>query len=227
MSIPRRLRYLCSLLMLVAASSVSAFGQTDTGTLLGSVVDPTQSVVPSANVTLRNTQTGATLVATTDKDGVFQFPGVLAGSYSVQVTAAGFKAYELNGISLSSAGTRNLGRLRMEIGAVAEQVKVTRLQFTSTEEDPISAQLKPDAASHARIRSRSLPNIKPFICRADRRRRFFLALSLLAPHPHSSRKAIVPSESSLTLSPLRPRVSSLLQIYQRRDRIHTAMLGPL
>jgi hypothetical protein len=149
--------------MLVAASSVSAFGQTDTGTLLGSVVDPTQSVVPNANVTLRNTQTGATLVATTDKDGVFQFPGVLVGSYSVQVTAAGFKAYELNGISLSSAETRNLGRLRMEIGAVAEQVKVTGLRFTSTEEDPISAQLMPDTASHARIGSRSPPNIKPFI----------------------------------------------------------------
>src|SRR5215469_2670508 len=125
MSILRRLRDLPSLSILLAASSVIAFGQTDTGTLLGSVVDPTQSVVPEAKVTLRNTQTGAALTATTDKDGVFQFPGILVGSYAVQVSAAGFKAFELSGISLSSAETRNLGRLRMEIGGVAEQVKVT------------------------------------------------------------------------------------------------------
>ena len=97
MSILLRSRYFSSLSMLLAASSVSAFGQTDTGTLLGSVVDPTQSVVPEAKVTLRNTQTGATLVATTDKDGVFQFPGVLVGSYSVQVAATGFKASALPG----------------------------------------------------------------------------------------------------------------------------------
>lgn len=65
MSIPRRLRYSSALFMLMAASSVGAFGQTDTDTLLGSVIDPTQSVVLNANVTLRNTQTGAIVTATT------------------------------------------------------------------------------------------------------------------------------------------------------------------
>jgi Carboxypeptidase regulatory-like domain/TonB-dependent Receptor Plug Domain len=158
MSIPRFLRYFCSLLMLLAASSVSAFGQTDTGTLLGSVVDPTQSVVPNANVALRNTQTGATLVATTDKDGVFQFPGVLVGSYSVQVTAAGFKAYELNGISLSSAETRNLGRLRMEIGAVAEQVKVTA---QATPVQTSSSEMN-QTVEHAKLEELSAKGRDPF-----------------------------------------------------------------
>lgn len=114
MSIPLRLRYFSSLSMLMAASSVSAVRS---NRYRHSVrVCRRSYAVGCTGVTLRNTQTGATLVATTDKDGVFQFPGVLVGSYSVQVAATGFKAYELNGISLSSAETRNLGRLRMEIG---------------------------------------------------------------------------------------------------------------
>lgn len=123
MSIPLRLRYFSSLSMLMAASSVSAVRS---NRYRHSVrVCRRSYAVGCTGVTLRNTQTGATLVATTDKDGVFQSPGVLVGSYSVQVAATGFKAYELNWISLSSAETRNLGRLRLEIGGVPEQVKVT------------------------------------------------------------------------------------------------------
>lgn len=62
-----------SLLALLAITAVSAFGQSDTGTLLGTVVDPSQAVVPGATVTLRNTATGKVATAKTDKDGVFQF----------------------------------------------------------------------------------------------------------------------------------------------------------
>jgi hypothetical protein len=110
---------------LFAATALSVFGQSDTGTLLGTVVDPAQAVVAGAKITIINPATGATTVGTTSKDGVFQFPAILVGSYSVRVAAAGFKTYEMDGVVLSSAETRNLGTLRMELGAVAEQVRVT------------------------------------------------------------------------------------------------------
>ena len=112
-------------LALLAITAISAFGQSDTGTLLGAVVDPSQAVVPGATVTLRNTATGKVVTTQTDKDGVFQFPSTLVGSYSLQVTAPSFKAYELKGVAVLSAETRNLGMLRLEIGGVAEQVTVT------------------------------------------------------------------------------------------------------
>jgi outer membrane receptor protein involved in Fe transport len=127
-----------SLLALLAITAVSAFGQSDTGTLLGTVVDPSQAVVPGATVTLRNTATGKVATAKTDKDGVFQFPSTLVGSYSLQVASPSFKAYDLNGISVLSAETRNLGTLRLEIGSNTQQVTVvagaTPVQTSSSEQ---------------------------------------------------------------------------------------------
>lgn len=126
-----------SLLILLSVTSSGLFAQNDTGTLLGTVVDPTQAVVVNAKVTLREISTHAVVSTTTDKSGVFQFPSILVGSYSVEVAAPGFKTYQLNGISLASAEIRNLGKLRMELGGVAEQVRVTAqatpVQTSSTE----------------------------------------------------------------------------------------------
>ena len=115
---------LLSLLALLAIATFNAFAQNDTGTLLGTVVDPSQAVVANATVTLHNTATGATITAKTNSQGVFQFPGVLVGTYSLQVTAASFKTYNLDGMAVL-AEIRNLGQLRMEVGGVTEQVTVT------------------------------------------------------------------------------------------------------
>src|SRR5215472_4554740 len=79
-----------SLVASLAITAISAFGQSDTGTLLGAVVDPSQAVVAGATVTLRNTATGKITSTQTGKDGVFQFPSTLVGSYSLQVTAPSF-----------------------------------------------------------------------------------------------------------------------------------------
>ena len=116
---------LLPLLALLATTVIGGFAQTDTGTLLGTVVDASQAVVPGARVTLRNTATGATMATVTNKEGVFQFPGLPVGTYSLQVSAPSFKTYDLNGVALLSGEIRNLGQLRMEVGGVAEKVDVT------------------------------------------------------------------------------------------------------
>ena len=148
-----------SLLALLAITAVGAFGQTDTGTLLGTVVDPSQAVVPGATVTLRNTATGKTVTAKTDKDGVFQFPSTLVGSYSLQVTAASFKTYDLNGISVLSAETRNLGTLRMEIGGITEQVTVTAARNSGAN---VLHRNEPDILNTAKLEELSAKGRDPF-----------------------------------------------------------------
>ena len=100
-----RYLHLFALPALLAVSAVSAFCQADTGTLLGTVADPTQAFVPNATVTLRNTATGTTTSTVTNREGVFQFPGVLVGGYSLKVTALGFKTYEMTGMALLSLKT--------------------------------------------------------------------------------------------------------------------------
>ncbi len=133
----RRFALLVSMAALLLASAAALFAQSDTGTLLGTVVDPTQAVVASAVVTLRNTATGATTSTKTNREGVFQLPSIAVGSYTLQVTAPGFKTYEMKNIALLSLETRNLGTLRLELGTVGEQVEVTAeatpVQTSSTE----------------------------------------------------------------------------------------------
>jgi hypothetical protein len=125
------------ILLLLFATAASIFGQQDTGTLLGTVVDPARSVVATAVVTLSNAATGATISGATNRNGVFQFTGVLVGTYSVRVASKGFKTFSMNDVLLQSAEVRNLGTLQMEIGEVTERIEVTAsttpVQTSSTE----------------------------------------------------------------------------------------------
>ena len=63
-----------------------------TGTILGTVTDPTGASVPGATVTLGNSDTGLTRKATTDSIGFYQFLAVPVGeNNSVDVEVKGFR----------------------------------------------------------------------------------------------------------------------------------------
>ena len=66
-------------------------GQAVTGTLLGTVLDPTGAVVPNANVTLTNEGTGVSNHMPTSAQGFYTFPTLDPGRYSVAVSASGLK----------------------------------------------------------------------------------------------------------------------------------------
>ncbi|MGH9586638.1 MAG: carboxypeptidase regulatory-like domain-containing protein, partial [Acidobacteriaceae bacterium] len=62
------------------------------GTVTGTVVDPSGAVVPNANVKLTNEATGQANEAQSNASGVFTFPSLAPGNYSLTCTAAGFSA---------------------------------------------------------------------------------------------------------------------------------------
>jgi len=68
----------------------SARAQVDTGSIVGTVADPSGAVVPGATVTVINTGTAYTLTATTNSTGTYQFTPIRIGTYTVQVQATGF-----------------------------------------------------------------------------------------------------------------------------------------
>src|SRR2546425_12104347 len=82
---------LLSAILLVAISGQS---QTISSTLLGTVTDPSGNVIPKAVVVVTNESTGDQRSSTTDATGGFNFPSLLPGSYTVKVTAAGFRTFE-------------------------------------------------------------------------------------------------------------------------------------
>jgi hypothetical protein len=68
--------------------------QSDAATVLGTVRDSSDSVVPGATVTLRNVSTGITAVAVTDENGNYQFLNVRIGTYTVRAELQGFSVAE-------------------------------------------------------------------------------------------------------------------------------------
>jgi len=71
-----------------------AAGQaTATGTITGTVTDPTGAVLPGARVTIQNPVSQYERTMTTDSTGHFQFSNVPYSSYHMTVTAAGFNNY--------------------------------------------------------------------------------------------------------------------------------------
>src|SRR5579871_1587716 len=72
-------------LLFVCAST--AFCQTETAAVLGTVTDSTGAIVPGATVTLKNLGTGVSRTATTSGSGDYAFDLLQVGAYSVTVSA--------------------------------------------------------------------------------------------------------------------------------------------
>jgi hypothetical protein len=100
------------------------FGQGTTSRLVGTVTDPTGSVVPGAQVTLTNEGTGVSFTTTTTQTGTYVFEALQVGNYRVDITSAGFKKFSSTGnhVVVSEPTTVNA---RLEVGANAETVEVS------------------------------------------------------------------------------------------------------
>jgi hypothetical protein len=101
-----------------------AAGQTTTGQIGGSVVDPSQNVIPAAAVVLQNEGTGEARSTTTNGEGQFVFAALVPGTYRVTVEHDGFRTFMQTGIVLTANERRALGALAMELGQVSENVSI-------------------------------------------------------------------------------------------------------
>src|SRR5437764_9753332 len=122
------------LLVLFFASAV--FAQRDLATLVGTVTDPSGGVVANAKVTITEAGTGQVYTTTTSGTGDFVRPALKPSTYSVTVTAPGFRTAEQKDVLLK-AGERTGLDIRLTIGDVGQTVEVAAasplLQTESTQ----------------------------------------------------------------------------------------------
>ena len=118
-----------SLFLLVLCFALRAFGQFSTATLLGTVQDLFRATIPNAKLKLINSQTGTENDTVTNDQGGFLLPGIIPGTYTLQIERSGFATTQLNGIVLNIGDTRNL-LIRMKIGSVTESVTVDAAGLT-------------------------------------------------------------------------------------------------
>ncbi len=77
-----------------------AWCQLDSGTFSGRVVDPSTAAIPSAAVSVVNTETNFVSDTKTNSEGLYEIPSLRPGSYRMTVTAAGFKQSVHDGLEL-------------------------------------------------------------------------------------------------------------------------------
>src|SRR5437763_8418612 len=85
------LQTLLAMSAVVLLFSATLNAQVDTGSITGTVKDPSGAVIGGAKVTLTNEGTGASLSTTTGPDGTYKFAPVRIGSYKLDATAEGFQ----------------------------------------------------------------------------------------------------------------------------------------
>src|SRR4051812_8219378 len=102
------------------------FGQSASGTLQGTVLDPAGSAVPNVTVVIKSPSTGVIRNTVTGTDGTFILNGVEAATYDLTIAAkAGFKSYSQTGIAITPNERRDLGKIALELGTLTESVSVT------------------------------------------------------------------------------------------------------
>ena len=124
---------------LVICAVLSA--QIVSSSIVGTLTDPGNAVVPGVEVVLTNLGTGVVNKTNSNSVGLFRFPTVLTGRYSITVHATGFKGYSQTEIVISASETRDLGTITLQLGSLAEQVTVTAeaaaLQTASSEQSSL------------------------------------------------------------------------------------------
>ena len=109
--------------LLVGFVTVFAFAQGTTGGLQGTVSGP-DGALPGATVTVTDTKTGKELTSTTNEEGFFNFTQLEFGTYTVRITANGFKTLVANELKIDVGRVANLSPT-LEIGDISAEVVVT------------------------------------------------------------------------------------------------------
>jgi hypothetical protein len=111
---------LCVFAVGILALPVAAQDRTAIG---GTVMDPSGAVIPDSKVELKCPATGLSRETHTSATGIYEFPSLSIGSYSVTVTKNGFKPYKVDDIELVFGQARNVDAV-LQVGTAAETVEV-------------------------------------------------------------------------------------------------------
>jgi hypothetical protein len=152
-----------SLLCLLLCLSAAALAQTSGGSLTGTVTDTNGAAVAGTKITAKHLPSGREFTTTATSEGLYAFPNLEVGPYSVVVEAQGFKKLTLTNITVY-ASTQSVGDAKLEAGNISDTVTVTaegaQLQSTTTEIGTIFA---PKLLRDAPISAGGIRNPEAFI----------------------------------------------------------------
>jgi len=133
--------------------------QSVTGTITGTIYDPSGSVVPGATIEIRNEGTNLSINSTTSKDGDYRITNLQPGSYEIKIIAAGFKAASIHHAVLQvNAVAREDAHLAL--GSNVETVSIDGgAQVISTEQSSIGTVIDSHEISHLMVNGRTVDQL--------------------------------------------------------------------
>lgn len=120
----RSLKISAATLFLMFVYAGITFGQTATGEVNGTVVDPNGAAVPGAVVKLINQATNIEIQTTSSDSGYFIFVNVRPAKYILRVEVSGFKGIQTPPFDVGVSETISQ-KVELTVGQVSETVEVT------------------------------------------------------------------------------------------------------
>ncbi len=122
----RSIRILVCVAGFLVLLNLPAFGQGggSTSPLIGRVVDQSGGVIAGVEAVVKNTATGAEFTGITAADGVFTIPALSVGTYTVTISAPGFKQVVVENVKVEAGVPANV-RVTLQIGDIKDTVTVT------------------------------------------------------------------------------------------------------
>ena len=119
----KRIVALSAALMLLFFAPSSGVAQTSFGTITGIIRDSSGAVLPDANITVTNEQTGLSRQATTDANGAYTVPSLPPAVYTVTAELKGFKKGVAANVNLEVQQTLRRD-ITLEVGEISQTVEV-------------------------------------------------------------------------------------------------------
>ena len=128
------------------------------GQIGGVIVDPNGAVVPGADVTVTNTQTGTSLTTKSDDEGHWRIAGMQPGAVSVAISRPGFSRM-VHEIDLQASKPARIGTT-MEVASVSAVVQITSNDSVESNGRQIEDRLKKDRAAQLNAASQNVFNLQ-------------------------------------------------------------------
>ena len=135
----RILSFFARVALILTIATAGAFAQS-TGSISGTVTDPSGDVIPGAQVQITQVETNQIRSLVTDSAGRYTADLLQLGHYTIKASAAGFQATEKSGIVLEAQGSLQVN-FKLAVGTVSSNVVVqasaVEVQTTSAAMDQV------------------------------------------------------------------------------------------
>jgi len=140
--------------VLLLASAVIAQTTISTGSIVGTVTDPSGAIVSGAKVSITNKGTNQVITTTANSSGSFASGALIPGEYSVRVEASGFKTADVGVVV--QVNTTATASVKLSLGQSSQIVEVQGTEVAvNTEQATVQGVLTADQIENLPINGRN------------------------------------------------------------------------